>query len=262
MEYVSRGWIGQGLSLAGTAASIAAMLTSDVPFWAKVIIGIVGGILFLFFVNFLGTDIGRRIYRELVWARTFFWDEQRGRLLYGGIPNIVIRIETYRTTIAVFLAQINDAGQRNDILRSAGRQIGDSFGSNLGHELTIPRYEGLIWPFRRRVSYSIQMRPLNQALLDLWKMYDGKAGFGKFEFQHLDLRPGTLPRGTIKLKDSFLTEPHGNPQLGLCKWMEGYIEGFLSKCMINGQQVTVTSNCGAKMMTHDECDFQIQVRSA
>jgi len=239
------------------AAAVTVIWVPAVPLVLRVVIGGFAFFVLLVIVIFLIADrVSRRYISLILWATEYRWDEDQGALFFGNIRNVLVRVQTFRRVLQDLLEEVPE-DKRDEALHHAGARIGREFALDLENQvLAPPRRKAWYWP-KSGADFPRTLR-LEKDVLDVWRRYDGRAGFGWLDFDGLHGLEEEPPRphGVVVLKNCFITiepTPEDEP-FRLCRFMEGYVEGFLDQAASDAE-VTVRSVCPAS--GHHDCRFEV-----
>lgn len=228
------GLIGISLSVLGFIGTYYQILGCNV-FWIILIIS--GSILILFYIWKTTSKI-----REIVATFGERWRLIDGRLKIGNTINVALRAKTMQELLNQFQKEYPNDNQT--LIKDAGKKIGESFANDLKAELLQYGIETII--------KSGKKNDLLEKKLSLWTKYDSSTGMGIFELGQLEFTDGL--RGNILLKNSFLAYDRIS-EIPTCTFMEGYIEGVISKILqmpITVKEIECSSVTGSEY-----CKFEI-----
>lgn len=130
-------------------------------------------------------------------------------------PVVEARLVTLRVkSLQMILESIEErmAGAYNEAIRSAGEEVGMSFGHDLINTLK-----------RERVS------PRNyESLLDTWISFDSSAGWGEMNIDCFDQEE---KRMEISIQNNFLAEGYVKNRHRHCAFLEGYMWGVINEAL-------------------------------
>ena len=220
-----------------------------------IILFVIGVLAVLYLAYQVFIPLKNRLGPLLTFGATRYRYVKGKGVFLGNIRNVLLRIGTFQQVLEEFINLVPHI-QNANLLRNMGKGIGSRFATVFSAQvLNKPRW----------IGSSPGLKPVSAELLKVWNDYDGAAGFGVLDFKEFkfpadDLKMlGTIDLGKIRLHNSFLASDRDANSPNICEFMEGYVEGFLTETLREGESIEVRMTCQGKPSSHQICEFDVKL---